>query len=91
MEAAKCTRPDYPNAARRVEATGTSKIRFQIDPAGRVVNAEVLRSAGPSREHRMLDRAAVQSLSQCAFQGGLDSRGRPKGGFATVEYVWKLE
>lgn len=91
MNVSQCTRPEYPRAARRAEVTGTTRIRFEIDISGRVVDARVLRSAGPSREHRLLDRAAVDALARCGFSGGLDAKGRPQGGFANVDFVWKLE
>lgn len=91
LEASRCTRPEYPRAALRVEATGTTRIRFQVDAAGQVIDARVLQRSGPSREHRLMDRAAVDALGRCRFTGGLDARGRAVGGFATVDYVWKLE
>ena len=58
---------------------------------GRVIDARVLKRSGPLREHRLLDSAAVDALSRCGFSGGLDARGRPTGGFATVNYAWTLE
>jgi len=91
LAASQCTQPEYPRAATRAEVTGTTRIRFQVDATGRVIDARVLKRSGPRREHRLLDRAAVDSLSRCGFSGGLDARGRPTGGFATVDYVWTLE
>jgi periplasmic protein TonB len=85
------TADDYPAAAVRAEATGTTAIRFTIDAAGKLVNSEVLRSAGPSREHRLLDRVAQTKLSECKFTPGRDAAGQPTGGSFTVEYVWKLQ
>lgn len=85
------TASDYPAAASRAEATGTTRVRFTIDGAGKLAKAEVVKSAGPSREHRLLDRVAVQKLSDCTFTPGLDENGRPAGGTFDVDYVWKLE
>ncbi|HET9645956.1 MAG TPA: TonB family protein, partial [Burkholderiaceae bacterium] len=68
-----------------------TSIRFTVDSHGMVSKAEVVKSAGSSREHRLLDRAAVEALSKCPFKPGTDENGNPVGGFATVEYVWKLE
>lgn len=82
---------DYPPAAQRASATGTSKIRFTIDANGKLSNAEVVKSAGTTREHRLLDRLALQKLSECAFKPGIDENGRPIGGTVDVDYVWKLE
>jgi protein TonB len=85
------TGEDYPPAAARAEATGTTKVRFTIDGQGKVVKAEVVKSAGSSREHRMLDRVAVDKLSTCRFTPGTDETGKPVGATTDVEYVWKLQ
>jgi protein TonB len=85
------TGEDYPAAAARAEATGTTKVRFTIDGQGKVVKAEVVKSAGSSREHRMLDRVAVDKLSTCRFTPGTDETGKPVGATTDVEYVWKLQ
>lgn len=82
---------DYPVAAIRAEATGTTKVRFTIDGTGKLAKAEVVKSAGASREHRMLDRVAVDKLSTCKFRPGIDANGKPVGGSFDVEYVWKLK
>ncbi len=84
------TADDYPPAAVRAEATGTTVIRFTVDANGKLQSADVTRSAGPSREHRLLDRVAQTKLSECKFTPGRDADGRPVGGSFTVEYVWKL-
>jgi protein TonB len=82
---------DYPNAALRAEATGTTRIRFTVGPDGRVTSSEVVRSSGPSREHKQMDRVALSKLSSCSFNPGTDENGRPTGGTTEVEYVWKLD
>ncbi len=82
---------DYPAAALRAEATGTTKVRFTIDASGKVVKAEVVKPAGASREHRMLDKVAVDKLSTCTFTPGSDENGKPAGGSFDVEYVWKIQ
>lgn len=84
------TADDYPTAARRAEATGITKIKFNIGPEGKLLNSEIVRSAGSSREHKMLDRLAQSKLSECTFKPGTDENGRPVGGSFDVEYVWKL-
>jgi protein TonB len=82
---------DYPPAAQRAEATGTSVIRFTVGADGKLAKSEVIRSAGPSREHKMLDRLALSKLGQCNFSAGTDENGRPVGATVDVEYVWKLD
>jgi len=82
---------DYPPAALRQEATGTTRIRFTVDASGKVSASEVVKSAGSTREHRLLDRVAQQKLSECRFKPGSDEQGRPVGGSFDVEYVWKIQ
>lgn len=90
IDFATCAKPEYPVAARRAQAEGTTRIRFTVDASGKVSKAEIERASGSSREHRLLDRTAVDALSACRFQPGTDEQGNPAGAFATVEYVWKL-
>ena len=86
------TGDDYPRAARNAETTGTTTVRFNVGPDGKLAGApEVLKSSGPTREHKSLDRIAVSKLGECAFKAGLDENGRPVGASFTVDYVWKLD
>jgi protein TonB len=85
-----CAKPEYPVAARRAQTEGVTRIRFGVDANGQVSKAEIERASGNSREHRLLDRAAVDALSACKFQPGTDEDGKPTGAVAIVEYVWKL-
>ncbi len=91
IDVSSCDKPEYPAAALRADASGTTKIRFTVDASGMVAKAEVERAAGGSREHRLLDRAAVDALSKCRFKPGTDEQGKPVGGTTVVEYVWKTE
>jgi periplasmic protein TonB len=85
------TADDYPTAARRSEATGTTRVRFAVGADGKLASAQVVRSAGSSREHKMLDRLAMTKLSECTFKAGIDENGKPVGASFDVEYVWKLD
>ncbi|WP_374562954.1 energy transducer TonB [Ideonella sp.] len=82
---------DYPAAARRAEATGLTRLRFTIDAAGALVRSEIVKSAGLTREHRLLDKVAESKLASCHFTAGVDENGRAIGGTFEVDYVWKLE
>ena len=83
---------DYPPAAQRAEATGTTVIRFAVGTDGRLAGApQIVRSAGATREHKLLDRLAVTKLSECRFTPGVDENGKPVGASFDVEYVWKLD
>ena len=81
---------DYPSAARRADATGTTKLRFNVTAQGKLANAEIVKSAGPSREHKMLDRLVLSKLSECSFKAGTDENGNPVGASFEIDYVWKL-
>jgi protein TonB len=83
--------PAPPPPAPRAEATGTTIIRFTVGADGKVESSQITRSAGPSREHKMLDRVAQTKLSECTFKPGIDENGRPVGGTTSVEFVWKIE
>lgn len=91
IDVSTCEKPEYPAAALRAEATGTTKIRFTVDAAGKVAKAEIERPSGSSREHRLLDRTAVEALSKCPFKAGTDELGKAVGATAVVDYVWKTE
>jgi protein TonB len=82
---------DYPAAATRADATGTTTIRFTIDGTGKIVKSEVVKPSGPTREHRMLDRVALEKLSTCSFTPGTDENGHSVGSTTDVQYVWRLE
>lgn len=82
---------DIPQAAARAEARGETTIRFTIAADGKVANAEVTRSAGPSREHRLLDRLALTRLSECTFTPGRDESGKPIAAQMLFKYVWNYQ
>jgi protein TonB len=83
---------DYPRAARNAEATGTTTVRFNVGPDGKLAGPpEVLKSSGTTREHKQMDRVAVTKLGECTFRAGADENGRPVGASFTVDYVWKLD
>lgn len=91
LRACAPTGDDYPPLARRVEATGTTRLRFTVSATGALTRSEVARSAGATREHRLLDKVAQERLSACSFAAGSDASGQPVGGTFEVEYVWRLE
>ena len=90
LKTAKCVRPEYPPAAARAGAMGTTRLRFTIDAHGQVIDAEVVEASGPTREHRILDNAAKEAFSHCEFAAGVDADGQPVQGSFLVSYVWHL-
>lgn len=91
IDIASCEKPEYPPAALRAAVVGVTKVRFAIDAAGRVVRAEIESASGATREHRLLDRSAVEALSHCRFKPGTDEAGQAVGSTAVVSYVWKTD
>jgi protein TonB len=82
--------PEYPAAAQRAGATGSTRIRFTVDALGRIAGSQILHASGPTREHRLMDQAAAAALAQCPVQVGTDEMGRAIGTTTDVEYVWTL-
>ncbi len=85
-----CERPAYPSAARRADAIGTVVVVYTADTNGVITEASVEKTAGASREHKMLDRATLEAVKACkVVPGTLD--GKPETLSGRVTYVWKLE
>jgi len=84
-----CKRPEYPQASLRVEATGDTLLAFKISDSGRVLDGVVIRSAGASAAHKLLDVTALFSLMQCKFE---PAYWRSKGieTWTEVEYRWLI-
>lgn len=86
-KSANCAKPNYPNAARRHDAEGTTYLSFSVDSLGTLSNPTVEQSSGASPAHKLLDEAAIRALLTCRFPpspGSAPARWR-------VEYVWKLD
>ncbi len=89
--ATDCEKPSYPPAAARAEATGVVRIKVSVGIDGHATATEVVRSSGPSREHKLLDRAAEGAIKNtCKFKPGTVD-GKPEPLTTFVEYAWKLE
>jgi protein TonB len=87
-----CEKPEYSAAARRAEVTGTVVVVYTADERGAIVDAQVERSAGPTREHKMLDRLTLEAVRGCTkgvTPGTVDGKAEKLTG--RVTYVWKLE
>ncbi len=84
---------DYPAAALRAEATGVSEIRLHVDAGGHVTKAEILTPSGSTREHRMLDKVAIEKLSapSCSYIVASDDTGHKIASYVTVQVVWKTD
>ena len=65
-------------------------ITFTMDTDGRITDAKVERSSGPSREHKALDRATLDAVQACKGKPGMVD-GKPERLNGRVEYAWRLE
>lgn len=84
-----CDRPEYNAAARRAEAQGATTILYTMDTSGQISEATVERSSGPTREHKMLDRLALDAVKACkGTPGTLD--GKPEKLTSRITYVWRI-
>jgi protein TonB len=84
-----CEKPEYNAAARRAEAQGTVVVVYTMGTDGVISDASIEKSAGTSREHRMLDRLTLEAVKACKGRPGtLD--GKPEKLTGRVTYVWKL-
>ena len=81
-----CSKPDYPNAAIRSMAQGTTTVDLDIDDAGHVVDGRVASSSGSSREHALLDAAALAAMRACTFNASSSGAVR----HARLAYKWAL-
>jgi protein TonB len=89
FNSAACERPEYNAAARRAEAQGSVTVLYTMDTTGVINEATVEKSAGPTREHKMLDRLTLEAVRSCKGKpGSLD--GKPEKLTSRVTYVWKI-
>lgn len=88
--AQQCPKPEYPAAARRADAEGRSTLAFLVDEQGRALDVVVIRSAGLTRAHKLLDYSiAIQGLA-CKFEPGLKD-GKAVAGWTYVTFAWRLQ
>lgn len=85
----RCEKPEYNAAARRAEAQGITVVVYTMDIDGRIADARIERSSGPTREHRMLDNLTLAAVKACRGRPGTID-GKPQRLTSRVEYVWKL-
>lgn len=84
-----CEKPEYNRQARAAEAQGAVTILFTMDTTGVINEATVEKSSGPTREHKMLDRLALDAVRACKGRPGtLD--GKPEKLTSRITYVWKI-
>jgi protein TonB len=86
VDAANCTKPDYPKNALRNGDSGVVTLALLIGTDGRVADSKVEKSSG----FRDLDRAAQVGLGLCRFKPGTID-GAPQQSWTRMQYVWNLD
>ncbi len=89
LDFSACEKPSYPRRARQSQAEGETVITYTMDTTGTISEAKIERSSGMSREHRELDRAALEAVLACKGTAG-SVGGKPEKLNGTITYVWKL-
>jgi protein TonB len=84
-------KPQYPPAALRAQVQGVTTVAFHVEAEGKITQAEILKSSGPTREHHLLDLETVRKLSLCPFSIGRDSDGNPIATVVKIDYTGRLE
>jgi TonB family protein len=84
-EGGLCPQPEYPPAAVRAMATGSTTVRLRLDAEGNVVGGDIANPSGPTREHRMLDGTAVDTFSRCRFPATGLARG------VSLRFDWRID
>ncbi len=82
-----CPHPEYPPAALRTQTSGASVVEIALDANGQVVDGKVASPSGPTREHRLLDRAALEAFALCNFKHLATPGTRP----IRMTYAWRIE
>lgn len=81
------TADDYPEISRRLGETGTTRVRFTLNPEGRLVSYSVIATSG----HLRLDFAALVKLVTCKFPPPPSVDGKAASATIDRQYVWSLE
>jgi TonB family protein len=84
-----CKRPEYPEASRLSNAEGESTVSFFVNSIGNATDVVIVRSAGSTAAHKLLDFNVALSGLQCKFEPG-KLNGERVSAWTTIQFVWKL-
>jgi periplasmic protein TonB len=88
LASGRITAADYPRAAAKARAEGTSTVRFTIDPFGRPSGCRVVRTSG----HALLDTATCRLIEErFRYEPARDTRGNTVEDVAGWQQRWWLE
>lgn len=84
-----CGPMEYPRAARLAGAEGTVRLAFRVRASGAIENVVVLKSAGPTREHRQLELVTMGTLKLCGASPATLDR-VPVDSWGEIEIGWQI-
>jgi TonB family protein len=88
----QCSGMAYPPAAIRAQATGKSTVHVRVAPDGRVVDVHLLRPAGVTREHDLLDSATVEAVRHgCTFTIAPGVAAPADDRWIVMSFQWRLD
>lgn len=80
------TRPAYPYRARRLNLNGQVRVKFLVEPSGRVRDIQIIQADPPD----VFDHSVISALSSWRFAPG-QIQGRPVATWVTTTIVFQLE
>jgi bla regulator protein BlaR1 len=83
---ASCAKPVWPQASLRAEHTGTVRLAFLVDAAGKVIDSRVDQSSG----HVALDEAARSGIALCSFRPATENSVAVQA-WSPMSYTWALK
>ena len=86
----RCESPAYPSASLRAEVTGTTSMAYFVDKDGVVKDAQILKSAGATPAHKLLDATALIAFMACRFTPAKQA-GVPVDSWVAVTFNWILQ
>lgn len=88
----QCSGMNYPPAAIRAQATGKSTVHVRVAPDGSVVDVHLLRPAGVTREHDLLDSATVEAARRdCTFTNAPGVPAPTGDQWIVMSFQWRLD
>ena len=67
MAKASCQATSYPGEARRLGASGSTEVEFEVNPDGKVTRVAIAKTSGATPGHQALDALALNTISKCVF------------------------
>ena len=83
--------PQYPVAAIKSGAQGTTRVAVHLDEAANVTAVDIVQRSGDTREHRLLDGEAARAIARCPFTAARDGTGKAITSVVTLTQEWHVD